>query len=187
MSTFNDDLSIPAEERLREDFIGSNLQVGLLNASILFDPPEESDLYDKNTRILVNVMKGTKLVNCVAVYYDRNDLAGVFSDFEDNGLDATFPDGTSVSVLFPLILEKFGVNLTEDDVEPDTITDNTFTIRAKETSIGFTGQFTFGQQVLTVWRTDGPAPETEGPPQQMPALIQCNGFYVLFTGYPEPA
>lgn len=168
---------ISARQRLLGDLIQSDLQDGLSTNTITPSPPIAVNQADRNTKITINIHKGTELVNCLSSFINREFLTDILTPLNVNEMDIS-GYVTTHDLLDDLFLQ-YNVKFDPEDIILEDLSSNGNQLTASPDSYGWLGTFPFTSITL------------EWPPlirsRTDRLLVTRSGKYIrqLFPTYPS--
>lgn len=142
------DYTVSARQRIVTELIDSNLQADLDANTITLVNPLSEETFLRNTNVVINVHKGTELVNCLRSFYNRQFLTDVLTPLDVQDLDTS--GFTTTHDLLPEILINFDVNLQPEDILLENLASNGNVLNSNPASYGWIGSFSFTGAV-EVW------------------------------------
>lgn len=132
---------ISARQRLLGDLIQSDLQDGLSTNTITLSPPVAVNQANRNTKITINIHKGTELVNCLSSFINREFLTDILTPLNVSEMDIS-GYVTTHDLLDDLFLQ-YNVKFDPEDIILEDLSSNGNVLNSNPTSYGWIGSFSF--------------------------------------------
>lgn len=138
---------ISARQRLVGDLIQSDLQDGLSTNTITPSLPIAVNQANRNTKITINIHKGTELVNCLSSFINREFLTDILTPLNVSEMDIS-GYVTTHDLLDDLFLQ-YNVKFDPEDIILEDLSTNGNQLTASPSSYGWIGTFPFTSITLT--------------------------------------